>query len=168
MDIGNIGSLSTYKDITDFEWGIAAAPFPPGGDPRRLHVWIDFWSMIKGVKNLPGAWEFLKFMVSADAQKIYPIEYGPQSSLKSLAQTWIDKQKAFLPKLTDKELQTMIAGAKNESIDLENWTINFSPINSQALQPMLDVVWLGEKSAKDAIVEATPKINQLIKETQPT
>jgi multiple sugar transport system substrate-binding protein len=165
MYLGNIGDLSTLQQVKDLNWGLAAAPFPPDGSPRHQHVWIDFWSMIKGVKNLEGAWQFLKFMVSADAQKIYPIEYGPQSSLKSLASYWVEKQKALMPTKTAQEFQTMIDAPKYEQIDLENWTINFSPINTQALQPMLDVIWLGEKTAEQAIKEATPKINQLIKDT---
>ena len=165
MDMQNIGNLSAYQQITDFDWGIAAAPFPADGSPRHLHVWIDFWSMIKGVKNLEGAWKLLKFMVSADAQKIYPIEYGPQSSLKSLGPYWLEKQKTLMPTKTDKEFQTMLDATQYESIDLENWTINFSVINSQALQPMLDSTWLGEKSAKDNIIEAAPKIRQLITDT---
>jgi len=166
MYIGNIGDLSTLQQIKDFDWGLAALPFPPGGSvPRHWHVWIDFWSMIKGVKNLEGAWKFLKFMVSADAQKIYPIEYGPQSSLKSLANYWVDIQRKLMPTKTDKEFQTMIDAPKFEQIDLENWTINFSQINSQAMQPMLDEIWIGDKTAEQSIKDATPKINQLIKDT---
>ena len=168
MELNNIGQLSTYKDITDFEWGVAAAPMPANGKARHLHVWIDFWSMIKGVKNLEGAWQLLKFMVGTEAQKIYPIQYGPQSSLKSLSQTWVDQWKPGLSKLSTAEFQALSDAPKYETIDLENWTINFSPINSQGLQPALDVVWLGEKTAEQAIKDATPKINQLIKDTQPT
>lgn len=166
MKIDNIGNLSTYAKITDFDWGVAAAPFPPGGGKRHLHVWIDFWSMIKGVKNLEGSWKFLKFMVSPEAQKIYPIEYGPQSSLLSLGSYWLDTQKKLLPKFSDAEMATMTEAPKLEQIDLENWTVNFSVINAQALQPALDSIWLGEKSAADGINEAAPKIRQLIDETK--
>ena len=166
MYVGNIGDLSTLQQITDFDWGLAALPFPPGAAlARHWHVWIDFWSMIKGVKNLEGAWQLLKFMVSADAQKIYPIAYGPQSSLKSLANYWVEAQKALMPKKTDKEFQTMIDAPKYEQIDLENWTINFSPIQTQVMQPMLDTIWLGEKTAQQAITDATPKMNQVIQDT---
>jgi ABC-type glycerol-3-phosphate transport system substrate-binding protein len=121
--------------------------------------------MIKGVKNLEGAWQLLKFMVSSDAQKIYPIAYGPQSSLKSLANYWVEAQKTLMPKKTDKEFQTMIDAPKYEQIDLENWTINFSPIQTQVMQPMLDTIWLGEKTAQQAITDATPKMNQVIQDT---
>jgi multiple sugar transport system substrate-binding protein len=166
MKIDNIGNLSTYAKITDFDWGVAAAPFPPDGSPRHLHVWIDFWSMIKGVKNLDGSWKFLKFMVSPEAQKIYPIQYGPQSSLLSLGPEWLKIQKQLLPKITDAELSCMTEAPKYEQIDLENWTVNFSVINSQALQPALDSIWLGEKSAKDGITEAAPSIRKAIDDTK--
>lgn len=166
MSIGNIGSLSQFADIDAFEWGVAAAPFPPDGSDRHLHVWIDFWSMIKGVKNLEGSWEFLKFMVSAEAQKIYPIEYGPQSSLLSLGQDWVDIQRAQLTNLNDDEFNVMIEAPKYEQIDPENWTVNMSVVHTETLQPALDRIWLGEGSAADIIAEAAPDIRKAIDESK--
>ena len=121
--------------------------------------------MIKGVKNLEGSWEFMKFMMSPDAQRIYPIQYGPQSARLSLGKEWLDVQKSRL-KLSEAELAVMTEGPKYEQIDPENWTVNFSPINSQALQPALDKVWLGDLSAADAITQAAPAIRKLIEETK--
>ena len=162
MSIGNIGSLSNFAKIDSFEWGVAPPPNPPDGAKRHMHVWIDFWSMIKGVKNLEGAWQLMKFMVSPEAQKIYPIAYGPLSSRLSLGPDWLKQQKTSL-KLSDAEINVMVEGPKYEQIDPENWTVNFSPINSKALQPALDKVWLGDVSAADAIKEAAPAIRKLIK-----
>jgi ABC-type glycerol-3-phosphate transport system substrate-binding protein len=122
--------------------------------------------MIKGVKNLEGSWQFLKFMVSPEAQKIYPIEFGPQSSLLSLGSYWLDIQKSKLPQLSEAELQVMTEAPKLEQIDPENWTVNFSVINSQALQPALDKIWLGEETVEASIMEAAPKIRKLIDETK--
>ncbi|MFN8490367.1 MAG: substrate-binding domain-containing protein [Caldilineaceae bacterium] len=166
MEIGNIGSLSQYATIDKFEWGVAPAPFPPDGSPRHLHVWIDFWSMIKGVKNLEGSWKFLKFMVSADAQKIYPIEYGPQSALLSLGQYWIDKQKSTLSKLSADELKVMTEAPKYEQIDPENWTVNMSVVDSEALEPAIQKIWLGQGTAKDIITQAAADIRQKIDESK--
>jgi multiple sugar transport system substrate-binding protein len=165
MSIGNIGRLSDLSKVTAFEWGVAPAPNPPKGEKRHLHVWIDFWSMIAGVKNLESSWEFLKFMVSPEAQRIYPIQYGPQSARLSLGKEWIDVQKGRL-KLSEAELGVMTEAPKTEQIDPENWTVNFSPINSQALQPALDKVWLGEQTPQDAIAAAAPEIRKLIEETK--
>jgi len=165
MAITNIGNLADFAKITAFEWGIAPAPNPPKGEKRHLHVWIDFWSMIKGVKNLEGSWEFMKFMVSPEAQRIYPIQYGPQSARLSLGKEWLDVQKSRL-KLSEAELAVMTEGPKYEQIDPENWTVNFSPINSQALQPSLDKVWIGEATAAQAIAEMAPAIRKLIEETK--
>jgi len=167
MSIGNIGSLSNFAKIDAFEWGVAPAPNPPAGAQRHLHVWIDFWSMIKGVKNLEGAWKLMKFMMTPEAQRIYPMAYGPLSSRLSLGQEWLTIQKSTL-KLSDDELNVMVQGPTYEQIDPENWSANFSPINSKALQPALDKVWLGDMSAADAIKEAAPGIRKLITETKAT
>lgn len=166
MEINNIGRLSQYAAIDQFDWGVAAAPFPPDGSDRHLHVWIDFWSMIKGVKNLEGSWEFLKFMVSPEAQKIYPIEYGPQSALSSLAQDWIDKQKQQLPNLGDEELAVMTEAPKYEQIDPENWTVNMSVVDSEALEPAIQRIWLGEGTAAEIIAEEAPAIRKRIDDTK--
>lgn len=166
MEINNIGSLSQYATIDKFEWGVAPAPFPPDGSPRHLHVWIDFWSMIKGVKNLEGSWKFLKYMVSAEAQKIYPIEYGPQSALLSLGQTWIDKQKSTLTKFSAAELKVMTEAPKYEQIDPENWTVNMSVIDSEVLEPAIQKIWLGEASAREIITQAAPDIRKRIEDSK--
>jgi multiple sugar transport system substrate-binding protein len=165
MAMDNIGNLADFAKITAFEWGVAPAPNPPKGEKRHLHVWIDFWSMIKGVKNLEGSWEFMKFMMSPEAQRIYPIQYGPQSARLSLGKEWLDVQKSRL-KLSADELAVMTEGPKYEQIDPENWTVNFSPINSQALEPTLDKVWLGEATPAEAIAEMAPAIRKLIAETK--
>jgi multiple sugar transport system substrate-binding protein len=166
INLGNIGSLSQYATIKDFEWGTAALPFPPDGSDRHMHVWIDFWSMIKGVKNLEGSWQFLKFMVGEEAQKIYPCEYGPQSALNSLGQYWIDLQKKSLPNLSDAEFSVLTEAPKYEQIDPENWTVNMSIVNGQALQPALDRIWLGEGSAQEIITQAAPEIQKVIDESK--
>lgn len=166
MELGNIGSLSQYATINEFEWGAAALPFPPDGSDRHMHVWIDFWSMIKGVKNLEGSWQFLKFMVSEEAQKIYPCEYGPQSALASLGQYWIDLQKKTLANLSDAEFTVLTEAPKYEQIDPENWTVNMSIVNDQALQPALQRIWLGEGSAQEIITAAAPDIQKVIDESK--
>ncbi|MFN8443653.1 MAG: sugar ABC transporter substrate-binding protein [Caldilineaceae bacterium] len=166
MNLGNIGSLSQYATIKEFEWGTAALPFPPDGSDRHMHVWIDFWSMIKGVKNLEGSWEFLKFMVSEEAQKIYPCEYGPQSALSSLSQYWIDLQKKTLPNLDDAQFKVLTEAPKYEQIDPENWTVNMSIVNGQGLQPALDRIWLGEGTSRDIITAAAPDIQKIIDESK--
>lgn len=166
MGVTNIGRLSRYARIRDFAWGVGVMPRPPKGEPRRHHVWIDFWSMIKGTKNLEGSWQLLKFMVSPEAQKIYPIEYGPMSSLLSLGQYWADLHKKNLPNLSAKEFQAIIDAPKFQVIDPENWTVNFSQINSEALQPELDKVYLGQTTAEQAIRNMAPKVRRIIDETK--
>ncbi len=164
--LGNIGSLSQLATVNEFEWGTAALPFPPDGGDRRMHVWIDFWSMIKGVKNLEGSWQFLKFMVSEEAQKVYPCEYGPQSSLGSLGQYWIDIQKKSLSNLSEAEFTVLTDAPKYEQIDPENWTVNMSIVNGQGLQPAIDRILLGEGTAQEILDTAAPAIQKIIDESK--
>lgn len=166
MNPTSIGSLPDYAKITSFEWGIGIIPKPPEGAKLTQHLWIDFWSMIKGTKNLEGAWQLLKFMVSADAQKIYPIQFGPMSSLLSLGEYWAEIQKKTLPKISDAELKVITDAPKYEILDLENWTVNFSPIYTQVMSPELDKIFLGQETAVDGIKAMTPKVQKIIDETK--
>ena len=162
MIMESIGTLSQLAEVTAFEWGTAAAPFPADGSDRHLHVWIDFWSMIKGVKNLEGAWQLLKFMVSEEAQKIYPVEFGPQSALTSLGSYWTDVQRKKLTKLSDEEFGVMTEAPKYEQIDPENWTVNMSVIAGEVLQPALDQIWLGQGTAQEIITASAEDIRKAI------
>jgi multiple sugar transport system substrate-binding protein len=166
MEVTSIGRLDSLSKIKDFDWGVGIVPKPPKGEKPRQHLWIDFWSMIKGTKNLEGSWQLMKFMVSPEGQRIYPLQYGPMSSLLSLGPAWAEVQGKKFPKLSAKEFKVITDGPKYEVLDLENWTVNFSPINDQAMTPSIDKVYLGQMTAVDAIKEMTPKVKKLIEETK--
>lgn len=166
MEFNNIGQLSQYATIKDFDWGVAHIPWPNDGSPRHMHVWIDFWSMIKGVKNLEGSWKFMKFMSSPEAHKIYPIEYGPQSALLSLGDTWLEIQKKLLPKMTDDEFKVLTKAPTYEVIDPENWTVNMSIVYGEALKPALDRILLAEDTAANIISQAAPDIQAKVDESK--
>ena len=95
-----------------------------------------------------------------------PIEFGPQSALLSLGQYWIDWQKKSLTKLSDAEFSVMTEAPKFEQIDPENWTVNMSVVSTEALQPALDRIWLGEGSAQEIISEAAPDIRKAIDDSK--
>ncbi|HEV8635997.1 MAG TPA: sugar ABC transporter substrate-binding protein [Chloroflexota bacterium] len=166
MQVSDIGSLDRFSKLKDFDFGVGVAPQPPKGEKRRQHVWIDFWSMIKGTKNVEGSWQLMKFMIGPEGQRIYPVQFGPLSSLLSLGSYWAEVQGKKFPKLSAKEFKVITDGPKHEVLDLENWTVNFSPINDQVIKPGLDKVFLGQQTAVDAIKDMTPKVKKLVEETK--
>jgi len=105
-------------------------------------------------------------MVSPNAQEIYPSQYGPLSSLKALASTWSKYHAKNLPNLSSKEFQVITDAQQYQVIDPENWTVNFSVINAQVMQPALDKVYLGQESAEQAIKNMAPKVRKVIEETK--
>ena len=70
-----------------------------------------------------------------------------------------------MPKLSDAELKVITEAPKYEVLDLENWTVNFSPIYSQVLSPELDKVYLGQETAVDGMKAITPKVQKIIDDT---
>ena len=165
MGASHAGRLSRYQLIKDFEWSVAPDIFPKGESARNRHVWIDMWSMIKGVKNLEGSWEVLKHMVSPEGMRIYPLAFGAMTTRKSLASEWVDQKAKVHPNLGKEHLEVFTKAGQYEVMDPENWTVNFSPVYDRALVEAVDNIFLGEKSAEELITEIAPKVQQIIDET---
>jgi len=163
MYLADIGSLSEFAKITDFEWGMAARPHPVKL-PSHIGVWVDEYAMFKQVRNPDGSWLLMKHMVSAAAEQIYPISYGPIGSLKSLGSYWVDTWKKTAPKQAD-QLNVAVSAVPLEFVTPDNFTVNFSPINDEAIQPEIDKIFLGNSTAVDAIKAMQPKVEQMIAST---
>jgi multiple sugar transport system substrate-binding protein len=163
MYLGSIGSLSQFSKIKEFEWGMAARPHPSKIAPHT-GVWVDWWSMFKNVRNPDGSWEFMKHMVSPDGEKIYPIAYGPIGSRQSLGSFWTETWSKNINKPAE-QLNVAVNAVPLEYVTPDNFTVNFSPINDEAIQPELDKVFLGKESATDALKAMKPKVEKLIADT---
>ncbi|MGH2459271.1 MAG: hypothetical protein ACRDIY_10440, partial [Chloroflexota bacterium] len=122
------------------------------------------YSMFAKAANPPGSWEFMKHMVSVDGEKIYPMSYGPVPSHQSLGQQWIETWKDKVPKVAD-QLGVAVNGVPVEFVTPDNFTVNFSPINDQGVQPQIDKAYLGQLSATAAIAAMKSKVDQQIAET---
>ena len=78
-----------YKDIKAFKWGLAPFPHPPGKKPFT-HLYVDNWVINANTKVFDPAWEFVKYLASAEGMKSYMLATGIMVPRKSLYLAWID------------------------------------------------------------------------------
>ena len=154
MDINGAWMIPAYKNIKDFKWDIA--PLPKGVR------WGDVTggsgpAIYKFSKHPKEAWELTKALAGVEAQSLFaeagyivPTLKAVFNSKKFLTSDSIPRNKdcflevqeyAQIPVLTDKYME----------IDY-------------IIQKQLDLVWLGEQTAKEAMDKAVPEINKILQQ----
>lgn len=93
-EIGVIAGLSGFQShlqLNDFEWDIGWVPRPPNGE-RVVGVTTLNLAMPSFAKEPEAAWEFIKFMASADGQRevIRLGRLGPAAPELLLTREWAD------------------------------------------------------------------------------
>jgi multiple sugar transport system substrate-binding protein len=84
-------------------WDVAPIPKGPAG--RVSLATNDGWSIWKGSKAIPEAWEFVKFLMSDEWNDINSRASGQQAGRKSFQDRWERLIKEANPKLADKNLK---------------------------------------------------------------
>jgi multiple sugar transport system substrate-binding protein len=164
MHAGHVGFFPTLAKVQDLKWGMAAIPIGPGR-PRRTLMWSDYWSFFAGQKSPDAAWELLKFMLGADAQKLFQVGIGSMSGLKSLAAYWTEtNQNGF--GVSAEELKVAEQGVEVAHVSADNFTVNW-PDLWEALKGPVDQVLSGSVPARQALTEVTPAADAVIKATVP-
>jgi hypothetical protein len=154
--------LSLYKDIKDFEWGIAAWPHPAQSQfPTHLGSWVANYYALKGAPNPPEtSWEFLKALVSPEGQRIWVIAAGNISIRRSLGPEWINNMKTLLPKQSD-QLGVITDANTISYVTPDGWAVNFSKV-SDIINSAVQKAVVENGSATDIINEIKPKVEQTI------
>lgn len=149
-----------------FDWDVA--PFPKG-KAKVSTGWYSGLSITSGSKLKDAAWEWVFFCCSEPGQKIVSSLGQAVPAVKALANTdaFLDPKtkpehkQVFLDEMDGKILR--LPGDKQGAPFMGYWR-EFG----QVINPMLDPVWRGKKTAADALKEAQPKLNHLLATGQVT
>jgi multiple sugar transport system substrate-binding protein len=149
-----------------FDWDIA--PFPQAKNTNSTG-WYSGLSVTAGSKLKEAAWEWIYFCCSEPGQQIVSGLGQAVPVIKALANTkaFLDpatkpaSKQTFLDLMDGKLLR--LPGDKQGSPFMGYWREH-----GQVLDPMLDAVWRGKKTAADALKEAEPKLNLLLAEGKVT
>lgn len=152
MDINGAWMIPAYKNIKAFKWDIA--PLPQGT------VWGDVTggsgpSVYSKTKHPKEAWELSKALAGPEAQSLFAEAGYIVPTLKSIFDSKSFLQSDAAPKNRDIFLEVQ----KYAKIPV--LTEKYMEIND-IIQKQLDLVWLGEQSAKEAMQKAVPEINKIL------
>jgi len=153
--IGRWMAMRYIKGNLPFKWNIA--PMPVGKD-GRAHTWVDMvaYSILDGAKNPDIAWKIIEYLTGPEGQASVAKAGHAIPSRISVANS-----DAFLKSVRPgfhNEAHLAIKDAQPVLV-FNNWSRVWSVFGSK-----LDLVWTGQKSAKEACAEIQKEIDPLLKE----
>jgi len=145
-----------YNDV-DFNWGVAALPY--GGPNRKCVVFTDPWMMSAKTDHPDEAWEFLKYLVSAEAQVDYMQVTSTPPVRTSLAEDWYKQ----FPTMTPEEVKELHLGALRHGRESPNHLlVRFDQLN-QVVGAALDPIFNNEAKAADVLPDANAQLEEALK-----
>ena len=161
MFIGGNFLLGNF-DAESFDVGIAALPTQFGADPSTM-VWSAAFAESAKTEHPLEAALFISFMadfdntVLASKEKGVPINTLPntKNTLDENSETYAIWKELYNPSMAETSSGILAsASRKGENVTLKN----FSVIMNEDLVPAFDEIWIGEKSAADAIGDIADKL----------
>jgi multiple sugar transport system substrate-binding protein len=142
--------------IKDFDWDVAV---PTMRKRRATPLWPDSISMNSATKAPEAAWRFLRYVVGPDGQKTITELGRGVPVLKSVANS-----PAFLQEQRDPKSIRMYLDLPPYGVVTQYTTVwdDLEKTNREELEP----VFLGKRSAKDAVSTLVPRVNQLLQQAE--
>jgi ABC-type glycerol-3-phosphate transport system substrate-binding protein len=138
-------TLKSLSTITSFDWRVAATPTPPSL-PRRNTVYPGQWASFRPQPHPDEAWQLL-------------------SSRRSLAAAWKKAVQGQFAKLTDDDLDTVVAAAEHAQVSPSHAIVDFAQISSQVITPTLTKLAANQITADNALASMTPAVQKLLAQT---
>ncbi len=150
MVMTNVARLTTFKDAP-FKWAVAPLPSGPTG-LRANTVGGAGFGINANSKHKAEAWDFLQFLAGAQGQAIFAKGGGavPAMNLNPVARA------AFTVPYKDVFLSESAAGGVYPNFP------QYVQITNTVLQPALDLVFSGEKTAQQALGAVATQVNALL------
>jgi multiple sugar transport system substrate-binding protein len=142
--------------ITDFEWDVA--PMPRQKKPAAP-LWPDSISVNAASKNPETAWALVRYVVGTDGQKTVTELGRGVPVLKAVANS-----PSFLQTTRDPKSVKMYLDVPQYGVVTQYTTVwdEMEKVNKQELEP----VFLGQRTAKDAVANLVPQINRLLQQAE--
>jgi multiple sugar transport system substrate-binding protein len=143
---------------SEFNWGVAAIPY--GAPGRKDVVFTDPWMMSAKTDHPDEAWEFLKYLVSPEAQRGWMELVKAPPVRKSLAEDWYKQYPTMSPEEV-KELH--LGGLKYGRESPNHLLVRFDQLN-QVVGSALDPIFNNEANAADTLPAANKQLEDALKQ----
>ncbi len=150
-----------YTGLTEeFNWGAAALPY--GAPGRRAVVFTDPWMMSAKTDHPEEAWEFLKYLVSPEAQKVWMETTGAPPVRQSLAEGWYSQ----FPSMSPEEVkENHLGGLKHGRESPNHLLVRFDQLN-QVVSACLDPIFNNEASAAETLPQCDTDLEAALQQIQ--
>jgi multiple sugar transport system substrate-binding protein len=143
-----------FQQVTGFEWDIAQKPKGPDG--RWSIIYSGAFGISPKCKWSDQAWEFVKFMTYEGSEMLAALGYS-MPSRKSVA----TKPGVYVGAENTKGKNVQVFVDASEFARLHELTPTWGQ-EEQIIKADLDLVWLGQKTAKEATANIVPQIDALL------
>lgn len=152
-----VWGLWMFQDV-GFDWGFAA--LPKGAPGARDVVFTDEWVMSSATAYPAEAWEFIKFLVSPEAQRAYMQITNAPPVRQSLMPEW---SKLFSATMTITQVQQVHTGALAHGAESPNHLlVDYNEID-MVLSEELNPLWHDcNASVTDTLASADARLEQTL------
>ncbi|MHB0875807.1 MAG: ABC transporter substrate-binding protein [Anaerolineae bacterium] len=155
MASGGMWYITTYSDITDFEWDVAPSPKGPAG-ADTIDVISNGFSVMNGTAYVDQAWEVVKWLTMGEGGEAWC-----QTLNAGFANIAIAKKYTY----TDTRDKTPVSLAQYSDLigngHIPYVAASWSEIDSTATT-QLEAGIIGEKAADAAAADATANVNEIL------
>jgi multiple sugar transport system substrate-binding protein len=145
-----------FGDLDEqFNWGVAALPY--GAEGRKDLIFTDPWLMAKDSNHPEEAWEFIKFLASAETQAEWMELTGAPPVRQSLLEVWADSFET----MTQEEVMQVYLG----SLDYGMESPNHSMVRFDQLSSVIGAQTSQITNNERPVLEVLTEINTNLEET---
>lgn len=158
MILQNTSRVSAFN-AAKMNYDVATAPIPADGvrwNPAGGAAWV----MSAGSDNKDAAWTFLSWLQSADGgEKLYTQAGEIFPALQSVATSPV-----FMTDQPPANKQAIITEAGASGVGAFGYFPEWGELDGSILEPGLDLVWSGEKTAAEQVPVVCGQINDFLKQ----
>ncbi|MBI3971654.1 MAG: sugar ABC transporter substrate-binding protein [Chloroflexi bacterium] len=158
MDANGLSTARTLMQATDLNWSVVAIPKGPKG--RQNWMFASTTVMAGQAKNPEGAWAWLRYFTSPEG---YDVRGGTETARSTHSSRANSPRLATQPWLTERGV---IQAWKDSEATLHGppQVVNYQAMNAE-FGKAWSQVWSGQKTAKQALEEVVPVVNNLLAKT---
>jgi len=158
------GAASTYKKIElrkKFDFGATYLPRPDKDTPVISFGKGNSIVMMRATRYPKEAWEFIKWTIGDEAQAYLAEKLMYPATKKAVQLPYFISPPGLSPNLLEPEAFPA-KGLYHLPYDVPGWT----DMLWKVFVPQSDLVWLGKKTAVEAMKEIEPEANRILAEAQ--